>query len=198
MTTNRRRINLLDAIHELTEQHQHREFYIRRKKPRYHTTNNPPLLTQLDKSAMPSYAHVDGAGRVAGSRPTANVDAIDTANRIHTDAAQWLRTLGANDHGQTIDLIRRLTPHALTHHDLARDIRRWWSWARITTGWDLPAWQPDNTCPLCGTRGTIRIRLIEHLATCINDTCRETWDDTTIGLLADHIRTENGEHQAAS
>ena len=195
MTT--RRPDTLTMIHELTQPTQHREHYLRKRKPRYHVTSNPPLLAQLDESAMPSNNRIDGAGTIAGSRPSASLDAIDTANRIHTDATQWLHNLGLTTTGTTIDRIRRLTPEALTYADLARDIRRWWTWARITTGWDQPAWNPDNTCPICTRRGTLRIRLADKLATCIDDTCRTTWDEATIGLLADHIRTENGEAAAS-
>lgn len=83
-------------------------------------------------------------------------------------------------------------------HVLENDIHHWWKWARVVTGWDTPAWQPDNTCPLCGVRGTLRIRFEDQLATCINDACRETWDSFTIGLLAAHIRTENNDTEEAS
>lgn len=202
MTT--RRPDLLAMIHELTEPTQNREQYMRKRKPRYHVTSNPPLLAQLDESALPSNTRIDGAGTIAGSRPAANVDAIDTANRIRDDATWWLRYLGADDTGELIDLVHRLAPFANgnnIHPDHARrlgfDIRCWWTWARITTGWDQPPWQPNNTCPACATRGSIRIRLHEHLATCTNDNCRATWDHDTIGLLAEHIRTENGEAQAS-
>ena len=195
MTT--RRPDLHQMIRELTQPTQHHEPYTRRHKPRHHTTNNPPLLHQLDQSAMPSNNHTDDTSTIAGSRPSASLDAIDTANRIHKDATTWLTTLGYDTTGTIIDRVHRLTPAATTHHDLARDIRRWWTWARTTTGWDQPAWQPHNTCPICGKRGTLRIRLDDKLATCINDECRATWDHTTIGLLADHIRTENGEAKAS-
>jgi hypothetical protein len=212
MTT--RRPDLHQMIRELTQPTQHREPYLRKRKPRYHTTHNPPLLVQLDESALPSNNRTDGAGTIAGSRPTANVDAIDTARRINHDATAWLahydwiinsntehftremRHWWTND-GDIIDRVRRLAPIARHDPNLAHDIQRWWTWARITTGWDQPAWKPDNTCPLCARRGTLRIRLADKLATCIDDTCRATWDEATIGLLADHIRTENGEAKAS-
>lgn len=213
MTTIRRRLDLIDLIRELTEQHQHRQFYMRKKKPRYHTTNNPPLLDQLADAIEPKSSVEAGTARPATSRPSAALDAIDTAIRIDTDAARWLRHLGQDDPGNTLECVRQLgalavstdhcgraKPHGncCTYHRIESDVRRWWSWARIVTRWDLPAWQPDNTCPLCGTRGTLRVRVTEKLATCIDDTCRETWDDTTIGLLADHIRAENHDTQVAS
>lgn len=217
---NRRTPDLFDVVRELCEKTQHRELYMRNRKPRYHTTDNPPLLVQLARSAMPSNTPGDGGGKTAGSRPATNVDAIDTLNQIHTGAAVWLRSLHQPTTGNTIDLVWRLgsivptldhcgrarptrdenTPGrpvtCCTSHHIAADIRRWWVWARIATGWDLPPWQPANTCPACGVRGSIRIRVLDKIATCTD--CRAAWDETTIGLLADHIRTENGEEHRAS
>lgn len=92
---------------------------------------------------------------------------------------------------------RTRRPVCCNPHELEHDIAAWWTWARVVTGWDTPAFQPNNTCPLCGTRGTLRVRLEQQRATCINDACRETWDETNIGLLADHIRSENGEQETA-
>jgi hypothetical protein len=212
MTT--RRPDLHQMIRELTQPTQHHEPYLRKRKPRYHTTNNPPLLAQLDESAMPSNNRIDGAGTVAGSRPAANVDAIDTARRINRDATDWLNHYSsviingdtdlARDiqrwwitDGDIVDRVRRLALIALYDHDLANDIRRWWTWARTTTGWDQPPWQPHNTCPLCAHLGTIRVRAEEKLASCTNDECRATWEPDTFGLLVEHIRTENGEAKAS-
>ncbi len=213
-----RRLDLHDLVRELTQTTQHRQLYMRKRSPRYHTTTNPPLLVQLDRAAAPRGSLTDNTGPRAGSRPSANIDAIDTAIRIHTNASTWLRILDHDQTGTTVELVRRLaavvpgqdqcgrrTPQrddkrqvtCCTYHRIEADIRRWWTWARITTGWDLPPWQPNNTCPLCGSRGTIRIRAVEKLATCINDGCRETWDEATFGLLVEHIRAENGETQAA-
>lgn len=217
-TPNRRRLDIHDLVHELCDKHQHREYYLRRKKPRYHITDNPPLIVQLKAAATPNSSVESGAARPAASKPSAAIDAIDTLNRIDHDAATWIRRLGEDDAGNTIACIRQLhaltasqdrcgrrTPQRDTHgrvicctyHRIEADIRRWWSWARVTTRWDLAPWQPDNTCPLCGERGSMRVRLVEQLATCVNDACRETWDDTTIGLLAEHIRAENHEDQAS-
>lgn len=76
-------------------------------------------------------------------------------------------------------------------HAIERDVRRWWTQARIVSGWDSAAWRPANTCPACEQRGGLRVRLAAEAALCIE--CRETWDSTTIGLLAEHIRAENFE-----
>jgi hypothetical protein len=191
---------VVDMVRELCEPTKHRQPYHLTLTGRtyHHATISPPLLLQLADAITPSGSAGAGAARPAASRPAARLDAIDTAARIEIDAARWLRTLDQDDAGDLVDVVRRAGTHAATEPRLARDIRRWWTWARIATGWDLPAWQPDNTCPLCGTRGSLRIRLVEQLATCTNDPCRETWDATTIGLLADHIRAENHEDEEAS
>lgn len=200
--TQARRPDIHDMTRELCDSTQHREQYMRKHKPRYHTTTNPPLLVQLKAAATPNPTVEAGTTRPAASKPSAAIDAIDTLTRIDHEAAAWLRHLGQDDPGNTIACVRQLAALAMSqpshYRRIEHDIRRWWSWARIITRWDLPAWQPHNTCPLCGERGTIRVKINEKLATCVNDTCRETWDEATIGLLAEHIRTENHDTQQAS
>lgn len=185
------------------------------RAPKYHRTVEPPLLVQLYESIEPSSSVEAGAARPASSRPAARLDAIDTANRIDSWVAAWLDHLGKKAPADSIERLRLLgsllpsvdhcthrTPVrdpdtseivCCTAHNLEHDIGRWWTWARVVTGWDTPAWQPDNTCPLCGVRGTLRVRLDEQRGTCVNDACRETWDQSTIGLLAEHIRRENND-----
>lgn len=219
MTQAGRRLDVNDLVRELTQPTQHRELYMRKRKARYHVTNNPPLLVQLRRSVMPTNTQTeDNAGTVATSRPAASVAAIDTAKQIRTDAAQWLRDLDADDTGDSIAVVRRLaslapsqdhcgkrTPRrditgrvtCCTAHRIEADVRRWWTWARMATGWDTPPWQPHNTCPLCGTHDSLRIRPVEKIASCTAGTCRAVWDEATIGILAEHIRNENGEQQAS-
>lgn len=191
------KLELVDMVGELCERTHHREpYFLTLTGPTlHHSTIAPPLILQLLDAVEPSSSAESGSGvaRVAASRPAAAIDAIDTAVRIEADAARWHRMLRNDDAGETVDLVRRLLPFALTDHQIAKDIKRWWTWARVATGWDRPAWQPDNTCPLCGVRGTLRVRVVEQLATCTNDTCRETWDSENIGLLAEHIKSENHE-----
>lgn len=194
-----------------------------RGQHRYHITLTPPLLAQLYQSVAPLGSVEAGAVTPATSRPAARIDAIDTAVRIDADAGRWLEQLGSaadlplpriRKLASLIPSLERCRRHyptqqnggrdehhrviCCTAHKVEADIGRWWTWARVVTGWDMPAWQPDNTCPLCGVRGSLRIRVVEQLASCVNDVCRETWDETTIGLLADHIRYENHEDEEAS
>lgn len=193
------RLELADMIEELTTEHRHTERLTHRQgghtRTAVHRTRVPALLTQLWSTELTTSAE-EGMRPGFGSKPPARLDALDTAVRIDLQASAWLRDLGEHDPLDTAACIRRLGAlHAsadkVTQRELEKSIRSWWTQARIVTGWDSPAWNPDNTCPQCGERGTLKIRLAEHLGMCTNDACRVTWNDSTIGLLADHIRAES-------
>jgi hypothetical protein len=198
--------DLHGMIRELTDKHVNRERYdtLRGRMRVYqdHVTTNPALLDQLADAVQPSSSTGAGVARPAASKPAARIDAIDTLVRIDYQAFELVRRLGGEPRKSTKDLVRQVgalsaaTDHGMTD-SIHRQVTRWWIWARVVTGWDLPAWQPANTCPLCGTRGSLRVRVVEMIATCIEDHCRETWGSDTIGLLADHIRSENGEQEAS-
>jgi hypothetical protein len=194
--------DLHDMVRELTDKHVNRERYdTQRGRMRVwqdHVTTNPALLDQLAESVEQSGSSEDGMRAGFGSKPTARLDAIDTLMRIDGAAGDLVVKLGGSRKGDTKALVTRVGALAAAQDDatvkaVTRDVTRWWTWARIVTGWDTPAWSPDNTCPLCGTRGSIRVRLAANIGMCTEDTCRETWDQTTIGLLADHIRAESEE-----
>lgn len=213
MTTTRR-LSMAEHVHELTAWHKHREPYeydaehANGSTTHYtadHVTDQPPLLTQLDQSISPSGQGGEVGAAAPGSRPTANLDAIAAACDIDLAAARWVRDLGEDDPQNTIGLILRL--HGLsasvhrcdraagragraccTYHQLEVDVRSWWVRARVLTGWDTKARKLDGTCPLCGERGTVQVRLSSGLGACTS--CHETWDAETIGILAEHMRAE--------
>lgn len=215
--TQRPPMELADYVRELTEHHKHAEHYqVRRGQTWYganHVTNVPPLLAQLWANDTPSASAEEGPRPGFASSPAARLEALDTAARIDIQAHRWVTDLGEPARGlDTRDLLRQL--HGLaasTHrcdrrtgrrdqetnapccswHAIESDARSWWMQARIVTGWDSAAWKPDATCPQCGERGTLRIRLADSIGMCTHDQCRSTWDDSTIGLLADHIRAES-------
>lgn len=201
------KLDIHGLIRELCEPTQHAEPYsLHRGKMlvyKSHITTAPPLLTQLAEASEPSPSAEAGLPRPAASRPAARLDAIDTLIRIDLEAARWVRDWGEDDPGDTIRCVRlvgslSVSAGAVSARAAENDVRKWWTWARVITGWDMPAWQPDNTCPLCGTRGSLRVRVVDKLASCINDPCRETWNEDTIGLLADHVRRENQDEREAS
>lgn len=185
-------------VTELTSGHTNRQPYTVYENgetvTRYHRTYAPALIDQLD-NASPSSEGSNGRGGAA-SRPAAWLEPLDTLALIDHESARWLRWLNQDDPADTKLCVRRLhgmwaSQDEATKRRIERDVRSWWTQARIITGWDSSAFRPDNTCPICAERRSLRIKLAEQLAFCVG--CRETWDAATIGLLADHIRAENGE-----
>lgn len=195
---------LTEAVNDLTRSRTHREPVMRYEHGcwtrTHHLSNTPSLLEQLRHAIEPGGTGDTGRG-VPGSRPTARLDAIDTLIRIEASVAAWLTLRCLQPLRLTVeDNLRALVGCAAdlddpVRWDLTREARRWVTWARVTTGWEVPAFRPDNTCPLCARRGGLRVRAgdgvssSEASATCVE--CGETWTTDTIGLLAEHIRSEN-------
>lgn len=159
-----------------------------------HATTVPALLDQLANTERTTQ---NGAG-FAGFQPAAPMwlEPLDTLTLIDNEASMWVRRLGDDDPPTAKECVLRL--HGLWARQpddvkarIERDVARWWTQARVITGWDSVAWKPDNTCPVCEQRRTLRVKLADELAFCVE--CRETWDRFTIGLLAEHIRLENRE-----
>lgn len=191
-----------DQCRQLTETHRHREPYTVTERGtawvRGHVTTVPSLIGQLDQGISVSTG--EGGFGGFGSRPVAHLEALDTLVSIDLEASRWVRDLGEDDPLDTAACIRRLhglhaSAATVTKRAIEADVRRWWNQARIVTGWDSPAWRPDNTCPMCAKRGGLRVRLATQSGLCIE--CRETWGAHNIGLLAEHIRSENDEEQHA-
>lgn len=180
---------------------------------RTHTTTAPALLDQLANAHEQSATTENGQRPGFTSKPPARIEAIDAYIRIDLAAARWVRDLGEDDPGDTKACVRKLNgllasahhcgkkpelkngPACCTVHAAERDIRHWWTTARVFSGWDKPPFCPSkNTCPLCGEKGTLRIRILDlddELATGSCTACHESWPPDHIGLLADHIREEN-------
>jgi hypothetical protein len=183
-------------VNELTRPHEHREHHqIHKGKTWYgvnHITTVPSLLWQLDHAA-PSGTGDDRSSAGYESRPTARLEALDCLIHIDLEASRWVRDLGEDDPLDTAGCVTLLHGLARSHPESTRaiehDVRRWWTQARIVTGLDSPAWRPDNTCPLCGVKGGLRVKLMHETGFCTH--CLETWTPETIGLLANHIRAEN-------
>lgn len=193
-----------DMVTQLTRPHRHAEAYTHEANgttyTQRHNVTVPALLDQLQHPTPLTGGEHGGSGY--GSRPAASIEALDTLIRIDLEAARWVRDLGLDDPGDTAACVRlagSLVPQTTSCTTptnerrsgccLTHDIARWWHQARIVSGWDVAAWKPDNTCPLCGKRGTLRVRLADLAALCTD--CRSTWDSTTISLLSGHIRAEN-------
>jgi hypothetical protein len=155
----------------------------------------PSLLDQLQAVFVSSSGEHAGSG--FASRPNARIDAMDVLMRIDTEAGNWIDHLGHTIEPELRDNLRWLNQQApnMTDpeqlHDLALDSRGWATWARVVTGWEVPAFRPNNTCPLCAQRGGLRIRVGDDNAQGMCVHCGEHWTPATIGLLAEHILVES-------
>lgn len=212
MTTNP--LDIHDLVEDLTRTHTHREPYVIREAgttwTKGHVTTVPALVHQL-VGATPASSGSESGATSAKSKPAARIESIDTLMLIDHEASTWVKRLGEDDPGDTHDRTTGLPVlgsgtiacitllHGLhasqddsTRRRIEHDVRRWWHQARIASGWDSPSWRPNNTCPVCEQRRTLRVNLSTSSAMCVE--CREVWDETTIGLLAEHIRGENADH----
>jgi hypothetical protein len=168
---------------------------------RFHYVRVPALLAQLENAEPTSSGDkAPGGGGGAKSQPPSHIEALDTIHHIDRQAAAWVRALGDDDPATTLGCVIRVgalypAQDDNTRDQIIRDVRNWWTQARVVTGLDEPSWRPDNTCPLCGTRGTLRVNRVTLSAVCIEGQCREVWTEETISLLAEHIKLENRENE---
>lgn len=197
----RHRMDLADYVAELTRPYEHRE-HIQQQRGNGtwygtdHTVRVPSLLAQLWANDTPPNSSEEGPRPAYASKPAARLDALDTAARIDLEASRWVTDLGEAPRSRdTADLILQLhglqaSADPVQRAAIAKSIKGWWIAARLTTGWDDPPWSPNATCPQCGKRGTLRIRPADKIGMCTDDGCRARWDESTIGLLAEHVRVE--------
>lgn len=202
---------LADLVRELTEPHSHSEsFSYATDQTTYagrHVTNHPSLLAQLAAATQMLGNADDGIRLGYGSRPSARLDAIDTLSRIDGEARSWF-TATVSSTEAAVRLAASFVPsvHSCGHacrdqtpecdrtcchrHELDWQVRRWYTWSRLVTGWDRPAWRPDASCPACGKRGGLRVRIDEDQQNAMCTECHATWTEDNIDRLAFHIKAE--------
>ena len=198
---------ITDSVNELVRSRINKEPYTHitviegraKLKPKVHKTEVPSLLDQLRQLLEPGGIGDQGPSHPS-SRPSFRAEAYDVLLGIDRAAQMWLRYNKLEtrhsiegDLRQIVGATGTMLEHAV--FNLAMEAKQWRVWARIATAWDMPARTPHNTCPLCGQYGALRIRLDLGVGTgeamCV--ACNEAWDNFNIGLLAEHIRWENGE-----
>lgn len=208
------RLDLHEVVYQLTEWHTHREPYeydavhasgSTTHYHSHHATHQPSLLEQVWGTAGSRGQGGEVGSMTPGSKPAANIDALDCASRIDQGAARRLVQLGVErpprDSMVAIRLLHQMSfdverctnfggrrATCCPFHAIESDLRGWWASARVLTGWDTSALRLNGTCPLCGVLGSVRVRFSASIATCTE--CYETWDHESIGLLADHMRME--------
>lgn len=189
---------IADAVDLLTNPMRIRERYEiwdgnRNKKIRWWEHRMPSLIDQLARAAIPGEVYLEDSGghirRMPASCPPARLDAINLELAITSWAADicWRNHIPIRD--KTAANLRAIVGAPLTSDaaaEILNRLRRYLHQARIIAGWQRPPWRPDAPCPACDQKG-LRVRLDLSTATCIR--CGETWDHTTIGVLAEHVRT---------
>jgi hypothetical protein len=196
---------ITDSVNELTRSRTHREPYSQHLGGTWvhdrWPTEVPSLLDQLEQAVEPS-GSTHAGHRVPGSTPAARMDAINALLVIDTEVSQQVKLYLGEERPTIAGNLRALVGFAvevgpLDQRALARYTRRWHTMAAIVTGWEVPARVLHNTCPLCAVLGSLRVRVDVNTgsgtALCVE--CQETWDEATIGLLAEHVRAENRENE---
>lgn len=201
---------LADAVDELTRPHTHREPLLPDMAPISARTGKTlhgavisevlSLLDQLERSTMPGSGPDPVFGHAApGSMPAASMEALDALNAIDREARRTLAYIGGRPRAALDHTLRALIGASSlrgdqVQRDVAQEADRWVSRAKSVTGWETAPFKPDNTCPLCERRHSLRIRTLTATdvhASCVG--CGEVWTPQTIGLLIAHIRWENRE-----
>ncbi len=188
---------IAELVDELTNPIHVRERYEQwhgnNRRIRYHEHNLPSLIDQLEAATIPGEVYVEDNGghvyRAPGSCPPARLEAINLSLEISVGAADWCWRSRLQLRETTVGNLRALVGTRLDsdrERDLCRALRRWLGIARVITGWERPPWRPEAACPICSTWYTLRVRLAQKTAVCVE--CGETWDEATIGLLAEHVR----------
>ncbi|MFK5689586.1 hypothetical protein ACI3EY_07955 [Ornithinimicrobium sp. LYQ92] len=181
-----------DHIRELVQSHTNTERITRDDgTTSIHAVTHPPLLDQLQQATTgSSNLSDDNAGTRFGSKPAGHLEALDLLARIDRQSAALGDVHGIDEPHLTKRLIRL---SGFIGHRPDRQVKAWWSAARVITHWDSPAYRPHGTpCPACWDTGTLRIRIDEEIGHCTG--CGETWDATgspdtpPLGLLAQHVR----------
>lgn len=193
---------IADAADSLTNPIRVREpiFYWddnRNRKIRFYEHTLPSLLNQLAAAKFPGEVYVEDSGghirRTPRSMPPGRLEAINALISIEAGAAIWATRMSLTLRDDAAGNIRALVGSRLTSDladELLGDLRHWYGWAATLTGWRRPPWTPQSPCPFCNDRA-LRVRLDTKTAMCVS--CRESWSEDTIGLLAEHLRsTDHG------
>lgn len=147
-----------------------------------HSVTHPALLDQLETAISGSPLTDEDLARPGyGPKPSASVNAIDVRERIARESAEYATKLDL-----PVKPLRErlLAISGKVGGRLDHTVERWWVAARIATGWDSPAFAPTVPCPVesCEALGTLRIRLVDRVGSCME--CHTVWSVDQFGGLA--------------
>lgn len=200
--------DIADTADALTEPHQHLEpvydydHHRNRRMKRVYATVQPGLLGALAEAVEPA-TKPEGEGRPAGFRsaPPLCLEAVSRLAVIQLGVIRWCWSLHIELRDTTESNLRGLVGAAGnmdpdTQTVFLDELRQWRTWCAVMTGWQSPAYAPAVPCPVdgCAQRNTLRINLARKTGMCTH--CHATWDETTIGILADYIRTSTDKEAA--
>lgn len=196
--------DIADLASDLCDARKHREPYhvwsvSRNKVPKFHETTRPGLLAELHEMFTPGVAEEMGSAGY-GSRPPLNVEAASLYMVISGAAFRWIWSLRLELRATVEGNIRALvgaagTMDSDTQTALLSEMRSWKRRAAIVTGWETAPWRPNVPCPHCDSVNTLVVNLASKSGFCNawlpTETrwCGAVWDESTIGVLADHVRT---------
>lgn len=216
MTDDRSRMlaDIAETADALTDSSQHLEpIYTtdgsrNRKLTHVHRVTLPGLLAQVHDLFEPGSKSEDSGSSTPSSRPPLNVEAASLHLQVTLAVTRWCWSLGLEIRDTVESNIRALVGAAAsmdsdTQDALLSEMRSWRRRSAILTGWQTPPWRPRCSCPVCGTVGTLVVRLDLREAYCSSwepqtqTQCEGWWDEETIGVLADHVRAETDGGEAA-
>lgn len=157
-----------------------------------HATHHPPLLDELESNTTTAKVGVEKHHGDPRSKPAGRLDAVALLHRIDREADAIATTIGSRRIGT---LRTRLSSIAGTAADADPDTTRWVlakvrGWvigAKVISGWDVVPFTPDVPCPDedCEKRGTIRIRIEDKIAACVE--CGRHWNEHDILMLGSYV-----------
>jgi len=161
------------------------------RRTRVHEARFPSLLRQLEAAKRPGEVYVEpgtgGGHGKPGSRPPARLEAIHLELAISLWAADMVWKARRPVREATVANLRALVgAYPAEDSTVLGRLRGWVGSAKVLAGWSLPPRRLEAPCPQCNTVNSLRVRLDESTACCVE--CRATWDASTIPILGEHVR----------
>lgn len=154
-----------------------------RTQDRIHHVTHQALLDQIADTVTGSTTAGEMFHAAYGSKPAGRIDCLAYLERLDRQSRAF-----AAEHGLPLlplrDRLSRLS--GVLGDRPNHTVKAWWATARVLSQHDGPPLAPDVPCPQepCERWGTIRARLDERIAVCVE--CHHVWsdEDGTFGRLA--------------